>query len=264
MRGYPMRCKRAFLLVLLCALMGVPALAEGVAWKEGYGELLDAAETEQKPFMIDFYTSWCTFCKALDKESFEDPAISAMINENMVAAQLDGDVQKAATARFSPEGYPTVIFATPDGDEILRFAGYRTRDQVYEIVKKVLEVGPRVAELHRKIDEDKRSFEAHEELGRLYVELGVGALAERPLSRAKRYAPDDAAERRVLFLTARAEYLDGRYRAACKTLDKLIEESGDAAETRAYMELLAESYEAWEKPAQAEKIRSELTSRFGG
>ena len=256
-----MRCKHACLLGLILALIAVPALAEGVDWKEDYGALLDAAESEQKIFMIDFYTSWCTFCKALEKESFEDAEISALINENFVAAQLDGDVQKAATARFSPEGYPTVVFATPDGDEILRFAGYRTRDQVYEIVKKVLEVGPRVIELHRRIDEDKRSFEAHEELGRLYVELGVGALAERPLSRAKKYAPNEEAERRVLFLSARAEYLDGQYRSACKTLDKLIKSTGDGTETREYMELLAESYEAWEKPAQAEKVRQQLASR---
>lgn len=229
-----MRC-RGFLagLVLLLVACGasLPGLAEAseVRWKEDYRDLMQSAEREKKLVMIDFYTSWCTFCRKLDEECMGDERVAKLINEEFVAARLDAEIQKAAARRYRPVGFPTVIFTTHLGDEIFRFSGYRTPDQVYEVVKTVQEVGPRVTELHERLDENRKDFEAHRELGRLYSELGLSDKACEHLDDARRNAPDEAAEREILFLVARARLAAKECDEAADILEDLIDDAGESS-----------------------------------
>ena len=243
-----MRCRpsSAFLVtaLILIGFAGTVPAAEGVDWKEDYRSVMRAAEKQNKLIMIDFYTSWCVYCRQLDNESFEDERIVGLLAENFVVARLDAEIQKAAARRYRPDGYPTVIFATADGDEILRFSGYREPDQVYEIVKTVREVGPRVTRLQQAIHEDRKSFEAHRELGELYAGLGASGKACHHLERARRYAPDDAAEAEVRFLRARVRLAAGECGEAERMLRDLIDDAGRESIPSTWEETLTEAREA--------------------
>jgi thioredoxin-like negative regulator of GroEL len=131
-----------------------------------------------------------------------------------------------------------VIFATPEGEEIARFSGYRKPDQVYEIVKTVSSVGPKVAELYAELGEDERSFELHRELGTIYAELGVAGKACHHLERARRSAPNQQAAAEVAFLRARARLAAGDCDIAEDILKDLIEEAGDGEAPAAWREAL--------------------------
>lgn len=158
-----------------------------------------------------------------------DERVAKLINEDFVAARLDAEIQKAAARRYRPEGFPTVIFATHLGDEIFRFSGYRTPDQVYEVAKTVREVGPRVTELHARLDENRKDFKAHRELGVLFSDLGLSDKACEHLKDARRSAPDEAAEREILFLEARARLVAKDCEEAADILEDLIDGAGKAA-----------------------------------
>ena len=36
----------------------------------------------EKPVLINFYTTWCGFCKRLDKETFTDNKVADYVNKN--------------------------------------------------------------------------------------------------------------------------------------------------------------------------------------
>lgn len=263
--------RRALLLPFLTlALLGAggPAGEAGIDWYEDYGKLLKAARAEDRIILIDFYTAWCTFCKTLDKESFTDPEIVALASD-FACAKLDADVQKAAASRYSPEGYPTLIFATPRGEEILRVSGYRKPNEIYSVFKKVHEVGPRISEQFALLEKNRKDLEARETLGRLYLEIGAAEAAREHLGKAlKLAAKAGGAHRpgtecdvaRILFLQAQAEAEEEDYNRASRTLEELLEDHRGSPRRGAYLTRLEEVYEAWGKTDLAETARSERLS----
>ncbi len=113
---------------------GVTAEAPGregreVQWQPYTAEAFDRAGAEGKPVVIDFYASWCTSCKTLDRALFRHGrAVEEM--ERFVRLRVDGSdtsdkLAQAAKERFEGD-YPTVIVFDGQGKEIGRFWGTAT------------------------------------------------------------------------------------------------------------------------------------------
>jgi len=107
------------------------------------------AGEKPKKIFIDIYTNWCGWCKKMDAETFEQPAIAAYLNKHFYpvkfnAEQRDSISFAGQTFRFVKNGrrgyhelaaallngkmsYPTVVFAHFKGNnfELLqRIPGY--------------------------------------------------------------------------------------------------------------------------------------------
>ncbi len=54
-------------------------------------------QVKPKKTIIDVYTSWCGWCKVMDKETFTDPAVVKYINENYYPVKLDAESTKSIT-----------------------------------------------------------------------------------------------------------------------------------------------------------------------
>ncbi len=76
--------------------------AEKVNWLT-WKELETAYNKEPKLVFIDIYTSWCGWCKKLDKNTFTDPAAVKYINENYYAVKFDAEKPEDIT--FNGEKY---------------------------------------------------------------------------------------------------------------------------------------------------------------
>ena len=89
-----------------------------------------------KNLLLDFTGSdWCGYCMALDKEVFSTAKFKAWAKENVILVQVDFPQGKRQTQKekrqneelkkkFGASGYPTVIVASPDGQELARKVGY--------------------------------------------------------------------------------------------------------------------------------------------
>jgi thiol-disulfide isomerase/thioredoxin len=93
-------------------------------------EALARAKKENKPLMIDFFGIWCPPCNELDEKVFSSPRF-AKSSSRFIRLKLDADskVAWALKSRYQISGYPTIIFASPEGDEISRIAGFRPLDE---------------------------------------------------------------------------------------------------------------------------------------
>lgn len=270
-----MRCSPtaglAALLVLLVSGAAGPVFATeaapaSIAWVEDWGAALKQAKEESRLLMVDFYTSWCLYCKNLDKEAFIDPRIVSL-SKDFVCTKLDAEVVKAAAMRYSPEGFPTIVFGASNGDEILRLSGYRTADEVYTVMKAVHDSGPKIAEYLGRIDKNRKDAAAHEALGEVYLALGIPDKATSHLEQAIKLGVDttdtperESDEARAMFALAQAQVAGKEFKKAAKTLDKLVASHPESPECPRYYALLEKTYTELGKPESAAAAREKAES----
>ncbi len=83
-----------------------------------------AASVAGKPVMLDFYADWCVSCKEMEKYTFSEPEVQAVLSQ---AVLLKADVTKndaedqALLKRFEIFGPPTIAFFGADGIERKNF-----------------------------------------------------------------------------------------------------------------------------------------------
>ncbi len=109
-----------------------------VHWHTWGEDAFARAQAENKPILLDIGAVWCHWCHVMDRESYEDPEIAGIINENFIAMKVDRDerpdvdvrYQAAVSAISQQGGWPLTAFLTPDGRPY--FGGtYFPRDDRY-------------------------------------------------------------------------------------------------------------------------------------
>ncbi|HZL26663.1 MAG TPA: thioredoxin domain-containing protein [Acidobacteriaceae bacterium] len=94
-----------------------------IEWNEWGAEAFAKAAAEDKPILLDIGAVWCHWCHVMDRESYEDPATAAVINEHFVAMKVDRDERPDVDTRYQAAvqsisgqgGWPLTAFLTPDG-----------------------------------------------------------------------------------------------------------------------------------------------------
>jgi thiol:disulfide interchange protein len=94
-------------------------LEEG--WTASICEGLARAKAENKPVLIDMWATWCKNCLAMDKTTFQDPAVQARLNDfvkiKYQAENLGASPAKDVLARFEGIGLPTYAILRPGRPE---------------------------------------------------------------------------------------------------------------------------------------------------
>lgn len=95
-----------------------------VDWYPWGPEALGRAKAEDKPILLSIGYSACHWCHVMAHESFENPAIAAMMNENFVNIKVDREERpdldavymEAVQAMTGHGGWPMTMFLTPAGE----------------------------------------------------------------------------------------------------------------------------------------------------
>ena len=146
--------------VMITSVAAVMAEDEGGKSKENpkeiewirYDDGLTRAKESDKHVFINFTTSWCGFCKKMDKTTFADAEVIKMMHDYFVTVKVDGDSRDTldiagykiternlTRSEFSVGSYPTYFFLASDGKKLGAIRGYQTKGQLMQYLTYVAE-----------------------------------------------------------------------------------------------------------------------------
>jgi len=94
-----------------------------VDWHPWGAEAFNKAKSENKPVLLSIGYSACHWCHVMERESFEDEKIAALMNELFVSIKVDREERpdldeiymNAVQMLTGRGGWPMTMFLTPDG-----------------------------------------------------------------------------------------------------------------------------------------------------
>jgi uncharacterized protein YyaL (SSP411 family) len=138
-----------------CTAQNKPAEPAVINWVS-FEEAVALAEKEPKNIFIDFYTSWCGWCKVMDKNTFANPVIAELMNKYFYAVKFNAEGKdpvefRGKTYNFVAQGnrgyhelaagimqgqmsYPTFVFLTPNMEIITPVSGFVKPEEFEPIV----------------------------------------------------------------------------------------------------------------------------------
>jgi thioredoxin-related protein len=109
---------------------------EAVMWLS-FNEGMTLAAKEKKHVVIDFYTSWCRWCKVMDEETFSDPEVKRFLAEHFVTVRLDAENKNEKVIyrgqeytpfeiarKFGVRGFPSLAYLDREGELVTVVPGF--------------------------------------------------------------------------------------------------------------------------------------------
>jgi thioredoxin-related protein len=145
----------AILGLFITSMKPVPAV-ETVKWMS-FEEALQKSKIEKRKIFIDVYTSWCGWCKVMDKNTFSEAHVAKILNEEFypvkfnaeqrenvefngttfkyVASGNSGYHELAAALLNNKLSYPTVVFLDEEFRMIQPLSGYQEPKDFHPIIQ---------------------------------------------------------------------------------------------------------------------------------
>jgi thioredoxin-related protein len=133
-----------------------PTREDTVNWMT-FEQALEKSKTEKRKIFIDVYTDWCGWCKVMDKNTFNEPKVAKILNEEFYpvkfnAEQRENVIFNGSTFKFVSSGnsgyhelaaallnnsmsYPTVVFLDENFGMIQPLAGYQKPEEFHKIIQ---------------------------------------------------------------------------------------------------------------------------------
>lgn len=121
--------------------------SDPVAWQEWNDEVLAKAKAENKLIFLSIGYFSCHWCHVMQRESYKDRSVAAVINEQFIPVKIDRELEEALDARMieftektrGRAGWPLNVFITPEGYP-LHAALYLPRDEFLQLLNKLQEL----------------------------------------------------------------------------------------------------------------------------
>ena len=131
----------SFTILLLIAIAVINASntciaqANNLTWSKNFNESLEHAKREHKYVLVDVYTTWCGWCKKLDKDVFEDPNFVNYVKTKFICVKADAEDptsgQELAT-KYGVSGFPTALVFNDKGNLVGTINGYNDTSKYIE------------------------------------------------------------------------------------------------------------------------------------
>ena len=111
----------------------------GLEWHEDPEEAFEAAETEGKPVLVYYWTTWCTYCDEYDDDHYRDDAVREELDEFvLLAINIDDPGPGEPLAHEHEVNYPPQhVIVTPDGEPVEDIGGYVEREEFLSVLERV-------------------------------------------------------------------------------------------------------------------------------
>lgn len=124
-----MKTLTAFLLLLATAM---PSLA-GVAFTtfSTWADAQNEAAKQGKYLFVDAMTDWCGWCKVMDKRTFSDESVAAIMNSKFVCTKVEMETGWGIdlAMKYRVTSFPQFLVFNPQGELVYRMVGFLPADK---------------------------------------------------------------------------------------------------------------------------------------
>ena len=112
------------------------SLGEAGIWLP-FNEGMALAAKENKHVVIDFYTTWCHWCKVMDRETFSNPEVKKYLAENFVTIRINAESTSEKVSyrgeeltpvelsrAFGVKGFPSLAYLDREGELVTIVPGF--------------------------------------------------------------------------------------------------------------------------------------------
>jgi thioredoxin-related protein len=94
------------------------------------------ATSQNKHMIVDVYTTWCGWCRIMEKQTYGDPEVSAYLKQNFVLVKVNGEsaskmhwqgkelTEREFARAVGVTGYPATYFLKPNADMLGGVSGF--------------------------------------------------------------------------------------------------------------------------------------------
>ena len=86
-----------------------------IDWLPWSADAFARAAREGKPVLLSITAAWCRACHEMDRTTYADPDVAALVRDRFVAVRVDTDRRPDINERYNLGGWPTTAFLTADG-----------------------------------------------------------------------------------------------------------------------------------------------------
>ena len=123
-----------------------------IQWQRSLKVAQRLAIQQDKPIMIVFGASWCTYCHKLERETLADKRITGVIEREFIPVHLDFDKESKVAKILEVDRLPCTVFLTPQADLLLRSEGFANVKEFHSTLTSVLERQSEVQQVRSSSD----------------------------------------------------------------------------------------------------------------
>ncbi len=124
--------------IMMVLLPDTFAFSESIKWYS-HDEGIASGYSEGKRIYINFYADWCVYCKVMEKETFQNPAVISYLNKFFISIKVDTEKETKISYKYGVRGLPDSWFLFKNGDPIGHAPGYIKPDKFMKILKSIPE-----------------------------------------------------------------------------------------------------------------------------
>ncbi len=110
-----------------------------IIWVKWTPDLFERAQKENKLVLLDLEAVWCHWCHVMEKITYSDPDVVALINKNYIAVRADQDANPDLSNRYEDYGWPATIMFDKTGKELVKRSGYMPPKPMFRLLQAVVD-----------------------------------------------------------------------------------------------------------------------------
>ncbi len=127
-----------FLFIIFSFSAVATAQAQSLVWRDWSPMLFDEAARSKSLVLLDLEAVWCHWCHVMDKTTYQDPRVVALLTRHCIVVKVDQDARPDLSLRYEEYGWPATIIFDASGRELEKISGYIPPDEMVALLERLI------------------------------------------------------------------------------------------------------------------------------
>ncbi|MGB0524184.1 MAG: thioredoxin family protein [Flammeovirgaceae bacterium] len=138
-----------------------------------WNAVLTLSKQQQRPIFVMVHTSWCGYCRKMERDVYTKTKVAAYHNTNFINVKIDAETEfgEGFSVKYQVDAFPGILFLNEKAGVLQQEIGYMPS-------KDLLYLGKESLSIHQQMDSWKMEYEAGK-LDRIGLMNYANALAQQ-------------------------------------------------------------------------------------